>query len=433
MKLPSWPTISENKPSYGPERIEKVLKKALALLGHPEEQMRNVFHVAGTNGKGSTVSFLKSMIESDGYRVNRFISPHLVNYNERIEICGKQITDDYYNSLAEEVKKVLSDNNISVSYFEGITIIAFLAFARSNADANIIEVGLGGRLDATNVFDNPLVDIITPISFDHMHILGDTLEKIAMEKFGIVKKGTPVVISKQKEEIAELLSNECIKIGSPYYVYGKQWKFTEHEHNCVFEGIYKMLYTPYPTVNGDYQIINAGTAIAALMAQNKLVVSDEAIRNGIKNMFWPARIQDITNSKFGKLCNTELYLDGSHNEDGARTLAEWIDKLNKNNIKETIVILSILARKDTKAFVKQLSNSVKKVIIVNANIKDQTFKNTDELKNELQTVGIEVLGNFNDIESSLQFISKIANNKNTRTIITGSLYFAGYVLEELNK
>jgi dihydrofolate synthase/folylpolyglutamate synthase len=132
--------------------------------------------------------------------------------------------------------------------------------------------------------ENPLVSVITSISFDHMHILGNTLEEIAMEKFGIVKKGVPVVISKQTEEISDLLVNECIKIGSPYYAYDKQWKYIEHENNCVFEGIFKMLYTPYPTIEGDYQVINAGTAIAALLAQNKLFVSDEAIRNGIKNM-----------------------------------------------------------------------------------------------------------------------------------------------------
>lgn len=426
MKLPSWPTITENKPNYGLEGIKKVLE----LLGNPQNQLKNVFHVAGTNGKGSTTAFLKYMIEADGYKVNRFISPHLVNYNERIEICGKQITDEYYDSLSEEVKKVVDNNSLKISYFEGMTVIAFLAFSRSNADVNIIEVGLGGRLDATNVIQNPLVSIITSISYDHMHILGNTLEEIAMEKFGIAKKGVPVVISKQTETISDLLVNECIKIGSPYYVYNKQWKYIEHENNCVFEGIFKMLYTPYPTMEGDYQVINAGTAIAAIFAQNKLFVSDEAIRNGIKNMFWPARLQNISNSNLAKLCNCELYLDGSHNEDGAKKLVEWIDKKNTINKKDTILVLSILAKKDSKAFLKNISQSIKDIVIIEKKLNDHVFKKYDELKKEADEFGINVLKYFNDIQDALTYISKI--KKYTRVIITGSLYFAGYVLESLD-
>lgn len=428
MKLPSWPTISENKPNYGLERIKIVLE----LLGNPQNQLKNVFHIAGTNGKGSTTAFLKYMIEADGYKVNRFISPHLINYNERIEICGKQITDEYYNNLAEEVKKVVDENNLEISFFEGIAVIAFLAFSRSDADVNIIEVGLGGRLDATNVIENPLVSVITSISYDHMHILGNTLEEIAMEKFGIVKKGVPVVISKQIDEISDLLVNECIKIGSPYYAYNKQWKYIEHENNCVFEGIFKMLYTPYPTVEGNYQVINAGTAIAALLAQNKLFVSDEAIRNGIKNMFWPARLQNITESNLGKLCNCELYLDGSHNEDGAKKLAEWIDKKNSTNKKDTILILSILARKNSKIFLKNISKSVKNIIVIEKQLDDHIFKGVNELKEEVKEFGISILKDFNNIQDALMYIPKLKKEKDIRVVITGSLYFAGYVLENLN-
>lgn len=426
MKLPNWPDSKDTNWKLGLDRIKLVLDK----LGNPEKKLQNVFHVAGTNGKGSTTTFLKAIFEADGYKVNRFISPHLVEFNERIEIYGKPITDEHYNKLADELKKFVEENNLELSYFEAITVIAILAFSRSEANVNIIEVGLGGRLDSTNVFENPLVDIITTISYDHMSKLGNTLEEIAMEKFGIVRAGTPIIISKQQPEITDLLIREIEKIGSPYYAFGKQWKFLEIEDRCLFEGIFKMLCTPKPTMEGRHQIINAGNAIAAILAQNKVAISDEAIRNGLINAFWPARLQNLKNTNLGELLpvNYELWLDGAHNEDGARVVAEWVEDKDKEDKKETIAILEILERKDTRSYLNNLSKSIKKIILVNASNKEHKFKEVSELKKELKEYNIEFLADFDNITDALKYLKNKANGEPKRIVITGSLYFGGDVL-----
>ena len=205
MKFPEWPLHSTiNKSILGLDRIQKLLD----ILGNPEKKLPPVFHIAGTNGKGSTSAFIKYILEDAGYKVHRYTSPHLVEFNERIEISGKKVTDEYYNELAQECKFAVEKYNLDVTYFEIITTIAFMAFVRNEADATILEVGMGGRLDATNVVDNQLVSIITPISLDHTETLGDTLEKIAMEKFGIVKK-TIMLLYLNKLKVLKIY---CIKI-----------------------------------------------------------------------------------------------------------------------------------------------------------------------------------------------------------------------------
>lgn len=431
MKLPSWPDPKNRNSVLGLERIKELLEK----LGNPQDKIQNVFHIAGTNGKGSVTSFLKYILEADGFKVNRYTSPHIINFNERIELLGKPITDEYYEELAEEVKKVVEENNLEISYFEAITVIALLAFSRNDAKANIIEVGLGGRLDATNVFEDPLVNILTSISFDHRHILGNTLLEIAGEKLGIVKPGTPVVVSKQTEEVSHFFKEEIEKLGCPIYEYGKNWKFTEKENNCVFEGIFKMLYTPKPSLEGKHQIINAGTAIAGILAQNKIVVSDEAFKKGIQNCFWLGRLQNITTSSLGKLLpdNYELWVDGAHNEDGARVVSEWVEDKNKIDEKETVGIFTMLERKDTQAFIKNIKTTIKSIILIDIpDNEEHKFKNIKELTKELENEGIKVLYIVKNINEALNYFSKQKNNNEPkRLIVLGSLYFIGDILEQI--
>ena len=432
MKYPTWPVHSFMKrEDLGLERVQKLLD----ALGNPEKKMAPVFHVAGTNGKGSTTTFLKSILEAYGYTVHRNTSPHLVRFNERIEICGKEITDEYYNELADKCKSIMEKNNITASWCEIVTAIAFMAFAENPADATIVEVGLGGRLDATNVVQNLYASIITPISYDHTKTLGDTLSKIAFEKAGIIKEGVPCVIAKQPEETSKVINEIASKKGSPTYEYGKNWMFKQiNDSECYYEGIYKMIKTPLPSLLGEHQLINAGSAITALLCQNKITVSENAIRTGITKAFWKARLQNLTNTKFNEYIdnNTLLYIDGCHNEGAATVIANWLDSENKKDERQNILILSMLERKDTKAFVHNIAHSIDRVIIMDNNHhydEEEKYRTIDEFKEDFAEAGFDMskIDSTSDILDSLKKTQNYTGKK--RVLICGSLYFSGDVLE----
>ena len=428
MKLPTWPDPNNKSSHFGLERILTLLEK----LGNPQDKMKNVFHIAGTNGKGSTTAFLKAILEANGYTTNRDTSPHLVEFNERIELKGQKITDNYYNELSKEVREIVEKNNLEITYFEAITAVGFLAFSRNNADANIIEVGCGGRLDSTNVFKNPLVDIITTISYDHMAILGDTLEKIAPEKWGIVKPNTPVVLGYLNEKIKNLYREQNKEFNNKLYFFGEDYKINIIDNNN-FEFIYgdKKMLLPTPSLKGEHQIRNASCAIMALLSQNKLKITEEAIKRGLTNCFWPARLQNLKNTKLSQYLpdNYELYLDGAHNEDGARVLSKWLEDENKIDQKETIMILSILERKDSKTYLNNLKNTVDYAIAINNHNPDFKFKSGDVLKQELEENGIKVLNVAETTVEALQYIKNIDKGTSKRVLICGSLYYSAQVLE----
>ncbi len=430
MNKPRWPNKSNGGFTPGLERMYALLAK----LGNPQNKLKNVFHVAGTNGKGSVTSFLKTILEEAGYKVNRFVSPYVVCFNERIQPLGQYITDEYYDEIAEEVRTVVEKYKLEITYFEALTVIGIVAFSRNDANANVIEVGCGGRFDSTNVFENPLVDIITNISFDHMEYLGNTLQEIAYEKFGIARSSTPLIIGPQCKETTNYLIKQAEHLGCPYYASGEQWKYTELDDRCAFEGIFKMLYTPKPRLQGKHQINNAGTAIAAILAQNKLVVSDEAIKRGIKKAFWPARLQDLTDTTLGKLLprGFELWLDGAHNPDGARVLSEWVGE-HKDG-KESIIILAILEKKDYSAYIKAIVKSVHKFVLL-ANAPDENFQfaKAEILEEALRHEAAEILGCTEDVTLALKMIASKHADSPKRIIITGSLYFASTVLQLINK
>ena len=423
MKLPDWPTPNNiNTIKLGLERMKNLLDK----LGNPQNKMKNIFHVAGTNGKGSTTAFLKSILEKAGYTVNRNTSPHIVRFNERIEVNGKEITDDYYNELASKCKFIVEKYNIEASYFEIITAIAFMAFAESDADANILEVGLGGRLDASNVIDKSLVSIITSISFDHMSILGDTLDKITMEKIAIAKDSCPMVISKQPKIVLDTIKNNVKN--SPLYFYDENYSYKKiNSISCLFEGFGKKFETPLPSLLGEHQIINAGTSIAALCCQNSLKITEDNIIDGITNTFWKARLQNLNSTKLHDYIseNSDLYLDGAHNEDGARTIRDWIN--SQKDTKENVLIISMLERKDTRAYIEKIKNSFSKIIVVANNQDEHTkYKTIDDFTKEFNEAGCSVYYGCSDIIEALKKTKDIGDN--LRILITGSLYFCGDVL-----
>lgn len=429
MKLPNWPSPTKiDKTILGLDRIKILLK----LLGNVHKKLPPIFHIAGTNGKGSVSSYLKYILEFNNYKVHRYTSPHLVNFNERIEIAGKIISDNYYNELAEECKNIIDKNNLQITYFEAITAIAFMAFSRNNADVLILEVGMGGRLDATNIIDKPLMNIVTTISLDHTEILGKTINKIAFEKAGIFKSNCPVVLSKQKNNALKVFLDEAKKNNCKVYQYNKDWNFKQiNKKECLYTNFNNIKFkTVIPNLLGKHQIMNAGTAISALLNQNKLKISEESINKGLQNTKWKARLENLTNSKFQKYLNKNdiLYLDGCHNEDGARVVTNWLKQENLKDKRNNIAIISMLQRKDTRKFIKNIKLSLDRVILINN--EDPKYKQIDEFKNEFLEENFKSIEIVKDI---FEAFNKTKNTVNNRIIICGSLYFAGDILALLEE
>ena len=430
MQFPTWPNPKQmNSIKLGLDRIEKLLEK----LDNPHKKLPPIFHIAGTNGKGSTSAFIKYILEEQGYKVHRNTSPHLVRFNERIEVFSKEITDDYYYELADECRFVIEKYNLEVSYFEIITVIAFMAFSRNEADATILEVGLGGRLDASNIIENSAVSIITPISLDHTKILGDTLDKIAIEKISIAKNNCPIIVSKQEEIVNETIKQylQDNNKNCPTYFFGKDYTFKKiNDFECEFTGFSQQFKTKLPNLEGEHQIINAGTAIASILSQNQLKINTNKISNGINKTFWKGRLQNLTNTKLQEFTkrDSELYLDGGHNEGGALTIKKWVENKNKQENRENVLIISMLERKDTRSFINIIKNTFDKVIIVSNQNGTDKYKSIEDFTNEFKEFGVDIFYGCNNVVEALQKTKEIQSDKKLRILMCGSLYFCGDVL-----
>ncbi len=430
MKKLIWPEYSnDGKAKLGLDEMIKLLNK----IGNPQEKIPPIFHIAGTNGKGSTTSFIKYILEAEGYKVHRFTSPHLIDVNERIEISSNIITDDYLNELSKECKFLVEKYDINLSYFEGQMFIAFLAFLRNPAIATILEVGLGGRLDATNVIKNPLVSVITSLSYDHTKILGDTIDRIAFEKAGIIKNNGNVIVGKQNNEVIYNFFDIIAKCRNVnLYKYDKDWNIKKIEDTFIFYGFGRELELPKLQLYGKHQIYNAGNAIAAILSQNKIKVSNKAIICGLKNTEWPGRLQNIKNTKLGQFLpkDFELWLDGAHNEGGATIINDWIDEENKKEKMPTFVIIGMLSRKNSYDFIDKLKKSIDYAFGINIHTDDE-IKDCKEIQNELLSYGIAKSyceENFIDALKNIN-INFGTKFKKARVLICGSLYLVGEVLE----
>ena len=435
MKLPDWPKPKSISKIYlGLDRIRVLLDK----LGNPQKKMSPIFHIAGTNGKGSVSSFLKYILEENGYKVHRNTSPHLVRFNERIEVCGKEITDEYYNELAEECKYVMEKNDIDASYFEIITAIAFMAFAKNDADATILEVGMGGRLVATNIVDDVVASIITSISLDHVAALGDTVEKISLEKIAIAKNNCPIIIGKQEHiGVIDVMKNWVLnnRNNCKLFTSGVDYSFKKiNKNECEFCGFSKKFHTQMPSLEGMHQLANAEAAIAALLCQNKLKINEKAISGGVAKTFWKARLQNLKDTKLYEYVKkgSELYIDGAHNEGGAAVIRNWLLDKNKIDDRENILIISMLERKDSKSFVEKIKGCFDRVIIVSGNDGKEgemsRYKTIDSFTDEFKNIGVDVFYGCDNIVEALRKTNEIKSDKKLRILICGSLYFCGDVL-----
>jgi dihydrofolate synthase/folylpolyglutamate synthase len=407
----------------------------LEAFGNPHKNLPPVIHVAGTNGKGSIVATLRSILEEVDYKVHAYTSPHLCVFNERILLAGKPIEDDFLESLIDEALCYNGDKDIT--FFELTTALSLAAFARTPADVLLLEVGLGGRMDCTNVIEKPLVSIIGSIGYDHMEFLGDTLEKIAAEKGGIIKPGVPVVIAPQSREsasagVVKILSNMAKERGAPVSRSGSEW-FT-HEISTgqgdTFHFVYKdvEMILPRPNLQGTHQIGNTGTALAALqIIKDQFPVSREAIARALKKIHWPARLQNLT-EKFSLPENWELWLDGGHNTDAAHALESQCAQWNQNDDKKLHLILAMMNRKDPVKFAEILQKHLHSITAVAIPGEPQGF-DPAEMAKQLKAAFPQLqISSASDVASAVQKITN-AEMEPGRILIAGSLYLAGDVLK----
>jgi dihydrofolate synthase/folylpolyglutamate synthase len=420
IEIPFWPNFIGEKPiDLNLHRVTDLLER----LGSPEKQLKNVIHIAGTNGKGSTLAFMQAMLEEGGYSVNSYTSPHLVYFNERINIHGAPIDDKFLNIVLAECKEVCErEPLIPITFFEGTTIAAMLAFSRKPADFTLLETGMGGRLDATNVIEKPLATIITPISLDHQAYLGDSLPEIAFEKAGIIKEGVPVFVAKQEAEILAIIKDIARVKSAPFFVEGKDFVGKKNAGGFAYKEENLMLDLPLPNLHGEHQIHNA--ALAIKVVRNIVQVADISWDNALRGVKWSARIEHLQSGKLVDLLpdNFELWLDGGHNIAGAKTLQNWL----QSSPKKTYVIFTMMRDKDAAAFLEIIKEEVTELYGVQAQSNDNSLK-ADEVQKIAEKVGI-IAHCAGDIKATILAI--IAKEKSAaRILVCGSLYLSGEVLK----
>jgi dihydrofolate synthase/folylpolyglutamate synthase len=399
-------------------RVERLLQ----ALGSPQDALGPMIHVAGTNGKGSTVAYLRAIAEAAGLKVHAYTSPHLVRFNERIRVAGDLIDDAALASLLAEVER--ANDGAPITFFEITTVAAFLAFARTPADITLLEVGMGGRLDATNVVREPAVTVITPISFDHMEYLGDTLSAIAGEKAGILKPGVPAVIAPQPAEAAAAIAARATACGAPLFRAGHEWRFDASPGGLAYSGVGSFA-LPVPPLPGAHQFVNAATAVAATeMLPGGLRFSASAIAAGIAGAQWPARLQRLTRGPLVAALppGCELWLDGGHNEDGARAIADWAR--SRDGDVPLDIVLALRATKRAAPILAALRPVARELVCV-GNPADAVASSPEALAAAARDAGIGQLRTAVDVEAGLRLLEAPQ-----RVLICGSLYLAGAVLAE---
>lgn len=418
-----------------PKRIDLTLDRVwrlLEALGHPERKMPPVIHVAGTNGKGSTVAFLRAILEAAGLSVHVYTSPNLVRVNERFRIGrpggGVLVSDEELLEVLTRCEALNGDAPITV--FELETVAALDMFARHPADVTLLETGLGGRLDATNVVEQPLATVITPVSMDHIEFLGDTLEKIAGEKAGILKKNVPAVFARQDPAALAVLERQAKRLSAPLHVAGEDWLVTHERGRLVFQDEKGLLDLPPPKLFGRHQIDNAGLAIATLRALPQLGLPIPAYEGGLKRADWPARMQRLGAGKLLPMIpeGAELWLDGGHNADGGRAVAAALADLEERVSRPLVLVLGMLSTKDCSAFLQNFGGLARRILAIPIPDQEKSLP-ADAVADAARALGIPATSH-DTLEAALTFIGRFDLAPPPRILITGSLYLAGHVLAE---
>jgi dihydrofolate synthase/folylpolyglutamate synthase len=402
----------------------------LRALGNPHRKLPPVIHVAGTNGKGSLVAYLRAILERAGYRVHQYTSPYLVRFNEQIVVSGAEIKDDYLIEILSKIAPKL--NNHPVTFFEATTIAAFMAFAENPADIVLLETGLGGRLDATNVIKKPALTAIVPISFDHQEFLGGTLMKIAAEKAGIIKCGVPCVLSSQENQSVRVIERVAKKNGAPLISYGKEWKIKLNKNGFTYQSSHTNLTLPLPNLAGKHQVYNAANAVACIEFLKHFEIDEDDIAYGITHAKWPARLQRLTKGDLQKNLpgNAELWLDGGHNEGAAEILASWVGEAKHTPL---YVVCGMLKNKDLSSFIQHLAPYTKGLAAVR--VPDQSGARVpDEIVEVAKNHSIGRAFSSSSVEGAIKklVLEAASIGKTYRILICGSLYLAGHILRNNN-
>jgi dihydrofolate synthase/folylpolyglutamate synthase len=395
------------------------MQRLLAALGHPERRVPRVIHVAGTNGKGSTVAMLRAGLESTGARVHVYTSPHLARFHERIRLAGDLIAEDHLSALLDECEA--ANGGAPITFFEITTVAAFLAFARVPADWLLLEVGLGGRLDATNVVERPALTVITPVSLDHQQYLGETVGAIAAEKAGILKRGVPCVVGPQMPEGLAAIEARAARLGAPLMVHGEHWHAWEERGRLVFQDEAGLLDLPRPALPGPHQIQNGG---AAVMALRRLGLGEDVCAAAMQRVEWPARMQRLRRGPLASLApGVELWLDGGHNPAGGQALAATLAGMAP---RPTWAICGMLNTKDVAGYMRPLAPHLAGLRAVSIPGEKNTLA-AAETAAAARTAGI-LADEAEGVAAALQAIA--ARDPAARVLICGSLYLAGSVLRE---
>jgi dihydrofolate synthase/folylpolyglutamate synthase len=418
-----------------PKRIDLSLDRVQRLLGaldHPELKLPPVIHVAGTNGKGSTIAFLRAILEAAGKRVHSYTSPHLVRFNERFRIGapgeGKLVSDDELAATMEECEKANAGAPITV--FEITTAAGLLLFARHHADVLLLEVGLGGRLDATNVIEKPLVSVITRISIDHVDFLGDSLEKIATEKAGILKRGVPAVVAAQPRDALAVIERQAARLSAPLKIAGEDWTATEERGRLVYQDETGLLDLPAPKLYGRHQFENAGLAIAALRTVRQFAIPPAAYDTGMVKAEWPARLHRLGQGQLVELApaGSELWLDGGHNPDGGRAIAAALADLEERVSRPLVLIVGMLATKDCAGFLNNFAGLARRTIAVPVPAAEKGLS-AEAVADAARAIGLSATSR-DSLAEALEAVRKLDLDPPPRILVTGSLYLAGEALRE---
>jgi len=414
--------ILERLMSLHPKIIDLTLDRMMRLLNlldNPEKIIPPVIHIAGTNGKGSTQAMIRAGLEASGDICHAYTSPHLARFHERIFIAGSIIEEIDLANYLSECEKV--NGNTTITYFEITTCAALLAFSEKNADYTLLEVGLGGRLDATNVIDQPKITVITPISIDHQQYLGDTLAEIASEKAGILKRNCFAIIGPQEEEALAVIEARAYEVGATCKIYGQHWHVWEENGRLVFQDENGLLDLPLPKLIGAHQIQNAGIALATLRYLGKENVSFEG---AMLNADWPARMQRLKKGPLTSLAtDAEIWLDGGHNKAAGYALSEALSRLQSRKL---FLIVGMLNTKDVAGYMQPLLSQSKRLygVSIPGEAATMTAKETVDVAID---VGFEASVSEN-VESAIKEIIK--QDQNARILICGSLYLAGNILQK---
>ena len=414
--------ILERMMALHPKVIDLTLDRVWRLLeavGNPQDKLPPVIHVAGTNGKGSTQAMIRAGLEADGAKVHAYTSPHLARFHERIRLAGELISEDHLTRVLDRC--YTANGPEPITYFEITTVAAFVAFAEAAADYTLLEVGLGGRLDATNVVDRPALTIITPVDLDHQQFLGDTLPEIAGEKAGILKRGVPCIVAPQHEPALEVIEDRARRLGAPLLAQGQHWHVRSEAERLIFEDESGLLDLPLPNLRGPHQIQNAGTAIAALRALKKGEAVCEA---AVSNASWPARMERLTAGALVDLAApAELWLDGGHNPAAGQALAAT---LRAEPDRPTHLICGMLNTKDISGYLLPLAGLAQSLTALS--IPGETNALSAE---EIAAIGSEcglTTKIAPDVRSAITEIT--SQTPHARILICGSLYLAGHVIRE---